>query len=183
MKTCKNCGHDEKKHSFGPAVYCSGTLKLACECKKFEEENVCVKCGKDVKIGFCHNCQRCYDCLKDKCEKFEEEIIDPYIKILDEKNHSPHHSSKQTVIQNEGKSSDEALALISSGDFNLSEKIESVWDKNFMKTPEEILFVGDVKTFIKKLKEVVRAYQKQGQDMPMKWFFAKLDELAGEDLR
>lgn len=38
-KTCKNCGHDKKKHSFGPAVYCSGTLKLSCECKKFEAED------------------------------------------------------------------------------------------------------------------------------------------------
>ena len=191
MKTCKNCGHDKKKHSFGPAVYCSGTLKLACECKKFEEENVCVKCGKDVKIGFCHNCQRCYDCLKDKCEKFEAESIPlerskkgesippqkkgcgktikfhkglhcfcGYCGLCSEcsaeKNHSPRQGRKCRHNENEnkcplckklkhlknyspfendysgksicsvkqkGKSSDEALALISSGDFNLSEKI------------------------------------------------------------
>jgi len=33
-----------------------------------------------------------------------------------------------------------------------------------------------------RVREIVREYQKNGQDMPMKWFFAKLDELEGENL-
>ncbi len=173
---CKKCGHDKERHG---TVCWSTHILNPCKCKKFEAQKGCGmdilvennnkrKCGEKFwnKIRLCLNCkaqnhsqQDCVNCGKPSYNHLTEKGTrsEQGIYCDDTKTHSWQMESSKGVLRHQTKSA---------GTFNLSKKIIAKMD-GF-----EWIHTGDVKEFIKRLKEEI--YKSQ---------LERIDKLAGDELR
>ncbi len=186
-KICKNCGHEKKYHL--EDGYCIFPIYPGkCECKKFSEETKFHIKGRAMGktcLPKNHIPQKSVNRLNESSGKYEDT---PSASVGSRKPSEGtfNHSSSSPTFAEKNNDSDTPSASVGSrkpseGTFNnLSEKRQ---DRKYAKPIHNTRYTyseENIKTFIKKLKEVRRVWS--GKMVRYNDLINEIDKLAGEDL-